>query len=204
MTLPAVTAIVLNWSNYDVTANCLRSLLRSDYGNLNILLVDNASSDDSFERLRASFPEVESLQTGKNVGYAGGNNRGIEQVLKGTVEYVLILNKDTVLYPQAINELVDVAEKKGRWTGGVVPKILYHDDPDRIWYAGGEFSPIRGLGLHWRQGDVDQSNQAEVVCGVTFMTVACSLFSAEALRELQGFDEDFVADDPSEVLVASE
>ena len=193
MTLPAVTAIVLNWSNYDVTADCLRSLLHSDYGNLNILLVDNASSDDSFERLRASFPNIESLQTGKNVGYAGGNNRGIEQVLKGTVEYVLILNNDTVLDPQAINELVDVAEKKGRWTGGVVPKILYHDEPDRIWYAGGEFSPIRGLGLHWRQGDLDQSDQAEVVCGVTFMTGACSLFSAEALRDLKGFDEAFFA-----------
>ena len=193
VTPPAVTAIVLNWCNHDETAHCLRSLLNSEYGNLDVLLVDNGSPDDSFERLKASFPEIEALQTGMNIGYAGGNNRGIERALRGTVDYVLVLNNDTVLNPQAVSKLVNVAEREVGTVGGVVPKILYYDEPNLIWYAGGEFSPIRGLGLHWHEGELDRSDAAETVQEVTFMTGACCLFSAEALRELKGFDEDFFA-----------
>ena len=193
MTTPAVTAIVLNWCNYDDTVDCLHSLLNCDYEKLDILLVDNGSLDDSFERLNASFPQIKFLQTGENIGYAGGNNRGIERALNSDINYVLILNNDTILDARSVSKLVDVAEEANQKVGGVVPKILYYDQPDRIWYAGGEFSPMRGLGIHWREGDLDQSDDEETTREVTFMTGACCLFSAEALRELKGFDEDFFA-----------
>ena len=65
--------------------------------------------------------------------------------------------------------------------------------PERIWYAGGEFSPIKGLGLHWRDSELDQPDEAENTCEITFMTGACCLLSAEALRVIKGFDEDFFA-----------
>ena len=190
---PSVTAVVLNWCNYDDTVDCLDSLLNCEYKNLDILLVDNGSVDDSFERLNTSFPQIQFLQTGENIGYAGGNNRGIEKALHRDIDYVLVLNNDTILDPQSVSQLVNVAEEASLRVGGVVPKILYYDQPDRIWYAGGEFSPMRGLGIHWREGDLDQSGEEETVREVTFMTGACCLFSAEALRELKGFDEDFFA-----------
>ena len=193
MTNPRVTAVVLNWCGEEVTTECLRSLQLSKYDSLTLLLVDNGSPDDSGERLRAAFPEVEFLQTGQNLGYAGGSNRGIQWSLERGADYVLILNNDTVLESDAIGALVEVAEGGGGKVGGVVPKILYYDEPDRIWYAGGEFSPLRGLGLHWREGELDRSDDAEAVQEVTFMTGACFLISAEALRELNGFDEDFFA-----------
>ena len=160
---------------------------------LRLLLVDNGSTDNSFVDLKASFPEIEVLQTGKNLGYAGGNNRGIERALRADPDYVLILNNDTVIDPRAIGKMVDVAEKAEGRVGGVVPKILYYDDPERIWYGGGEFSALRGLGIHWQEGHLDQSDRVEEAHLVTFMTGACCLLSVEAVKELKGFDESFFA-----------
>jgi GT2 family glycosyltransferase len=193
MSPPAVTAIVLNWCGEAVTADCIRSLLASNYRALEVLLVDNGSTDDSFERLKESFPNIEFLQTGENLGYAGGNNRGIEWALAGRPKYVLILNNDTVLDPDTVSKLVYAAENREVRVGGVVPKILYYDDPTRIWYAGGEFSSIKGLGIHWEEGGSDRPDEEENPRDVTFMTGACCLLSAESLRELKGFDEDFFA-----------
>jgi len=167
--------------------------LSSDYDALKVLLVDNGSPDNSSERLRASFPDIEFLQTGRNLGYAGGNNRGIEQALKSQTDYILILNNDTVLDRRAVSQLVHAAEVGNGKIGGVCPKILYHDQPELIWYAGGEFSPIKGLGLHWGDGKLDRPDEVERVREITFMTGACCLLSAELLIELKGFDEDFFA-----------
>ena len=193
MSHPTVTVIVLNWCKEEETTECLRSILGSEYTNLSILLVDNGSPDDSGERVRAAFPGIGFLQTGKNLGYASGNNRGIERALESATDYILILNNDTVLDPDAVSQLVSTAEEGDRKVGGVVPKLLYYDEPQRIWYAGGAFSALHGLGLHWRQGDLDQPDLKESVKEVTFMTGACCLISVRALRELGGFDEDFFA-----------
>ena len=193
MSQPNVTVIVLNWCKEKETAECLQSLLSSEYTNLSILLVDNGSPDGSGARLRAAFPGIGFLQTGKNLGYAGGNNRWIEHARESDIEYVLILNIDTVLDLEAVNKLVSTAEEGDGKVGGVVPKLLYHDEPQRIWYAGGAFSALHGLGLHWCQGDLDQPNAKESVREVTFMTGACCLISVAALRELGGFDENFFA-----------
>ena len=160
---------------------------------LEILLVDNGSTDNSLVGLKASFPEIEVLQTGKNLGYAGGNNRGMERALMANPDYVLILNNDTVIDPHAIGKMVELAEKAEGRVGGVVPKILYYHDPERIWYGGGEFSALKGLGIHWQEGHMDQSDRVEEAHLVTFMTGACCLLSVEVVRELKGFDESFFA-----------
>ena len=94
--VPSVVAIVLNWCNEDLTAACLRSVEMSTYPNLDILVVDNGSPDGSGDRLRARFPSCAYLQTGSNLGYAGGNNRGIELCLRSNPDYVLVLNNDMV------------------------------------------------------------------------------------------------------------
>lgn len=193
MSGPRVAAIVLNWCNEAVTRECLRSLEESEYDSLELLLVDNGSPDGSGGRLREAFPGVHFLQTGANLGYTGGNNRGIEWALAREVDFVLILNNDVVLQPGAITRMVEAAEGAGSKVGGVVPKILFHHDPDRIWYGGGEFSPLRGLGLHWKEGELDGNDAPEETRDVTFMTGACCLLSTSALREVGGFDEAFFA-----------
>ncbi|MDP3766842.1 MAG: glycosyltransferase family 2 protein [Dehalococcoidia bacterium] len=192
MSTPSVTAIVLNWCGEDVTRECLQSLLVADYPSLTILLIDNGSPDGSGERLHAAFPGVAYLQTGANLGYTGGNNAGIRWALEGGAEQVLVLNNDTVVEPAAVTHLVEAAAGGAR-VGAVVPKILHYAAPDRIWFGGGVMSRIRGLGLHERRGERDIPMADEPLRDVTFVTGCCCLFSADALRRVGGFAEDFFA-----------
>ena len=192
MSTPAVTAVVLNWCGEEVTRECLRSLLAADYPALTILLVDNGSPDGSGERLHAAFPRVAYLQTGSNLGYTGGNNRGITWALEHGAEHVLVLNNDTVVEPDAVARLVEAAGE-GSQVGAVAPKILYFGEPGRIWFAGGIFSAARGTGLHERQGQRDLPAADGRVRDITFVTGCCCLLTAAALRAVGGFAEDFFA-----------
>ena len=191
MESPSVIAVVLNWCGEAVTTACIRSLLASDYPALTVLLVDSASPDGSGDRLHASFPDLPYLQTPTNLGYAGGNNRGIEWALRGGCDYVLILNNDTEIAPDAVGHLVSAASV-GEDVGAVAPKILYHADPDRIWFGGGEFRRARALGTHDREGELD-GQQEEAPREVSFLTGCCLLLPASILRAVGGFEEDFFA-----------
>ncbi len=191
MSAPRVTAVVLNWCARDVTRACLESLLAADYSGLTILLVDNASPDSSGEQLHTEFPDIAYVQTEANLGYAGGNNLGIRWALEHEATHVLVLNNDTVVEPDAVTRLVDAA--RGTRVGAVAPKILYFAAPDRIWFGGGRFSSLRGLGVHEHQDERDVPGSDTAVRDVTFVTGCCCLLSAEALRRVGGFADDFFA-----------
>ncbi len=190
--VPHVVAIVLNWCGEEDTAACLESLDRSDYPGLEVLLVDNGSPDGSGDRLRARFPDVPYYQTGKNLGYTGGNNRGIDLALARGADYVLILNNDTVVEPECVSRLVEAAETSPG-VGAVAPKILVHDAPERIWFAGGEFSRMRAIGYHRLEGQPDPDPAGGEMEDVSFLTGCCLLVPAGVFRAVGKFEEDFFA-----------
>lgn len=191
---PRVAAVVLNWCGEVVSRACLDSLRCTTYPGLRVLLVDNGSEDGSGERLHQAYPGVDYLQTGCNLGFTGGNNRGIQWALEHEAEYVLVLNNDTVVEADAVGLMVEAAERaQGAPVGGVAPKILAHDDPTRIWYAGGHFSPLYGSGVHWREGRPDTPSADGGVRDVSFMTGCCLLLSAGALGDVGGFTEELFA-----------
>ena len=134
MEKPSVTVIVLNWNGKDLTVECLESLQQVNYSNFNILVVDNGSTDGSVELLKEKFPEVSILVLEKNLGYAGGNNRGFDSLKPDQPEYVIFLNNDTIVDENFIGPLVKqlLTHKKASQT---VPKIYYENDPKLIWYA---------------------------------------------------------------------
>jgi hypothetical protein len=185
---PRVTAIVLNWCNERDTAACLESLAASHYDALTVLLVDNGSPDGSGDRLHARFAATPYLQTGANLGYAGGNNRGMQWALEQGADYLLVLNNDTVIDADCAARLVDTAVAHG--AAVVAPQIRYFDAPDRVWYGGGVFSRPRAIGVHHLHGGL--SNSTEPV-QVTFVTGCCFLIRADAVRDIGGFDESFFA-----------
>jgi GT2 family glycosyltransferase len=187
---PMVVAIVLNWCDRDLTAACLRSLEVSDYPELEILLVDNASPDGSGEALHEVFPHVPYLPTGANLGYTGGNNRGIEYALDMGAEYVLVINNDTEIAPDAVSRLVEVARANPD-VGAVGPKILYHAEPERLWFAGGDVSLLRLMGRHWKEGQLDLDDPEVEPTEVTFLTGCCLLIRSAAIREHGPFREDY-------------
>lgn len=174
----------------DVTVACIESLLEQDYESLTVLLVDNASPDGSGGRVRARFPDIEYLETGANLGYTGGNNRGIQHAMARGADYVLVLNNDTTVDPRCVSLLVACA-KDGDRVGAVSPKILYFDDPSRIWYGGGDFSTRKAIGDHRRQLQPDTPAESPAPELITFATGCAFLMPATVVRDVTGFAEDF-------------
>jgi GT2 family glycosyltransferase len=183
-----VTAVVLNWCDAPATEACVRSLQADGYPELTILVVDNASPDGSGAWLQRILPEVDFLQTGENLGYSGGNNRGIERALSEGAEFVLVLNPDTLIEPGTLTRLVSTAQETPR-TAAVVPTVVRMDDPDKLWYDGGAFDPVRGLGIHWNGERL--APQGDGPRDVTFFTGCSVLLSAEAIREVGAFPEEY-------------
>jgi GT2 family glycosyltransferase len=189
---PHVVVVVLNWCGEEDTAACLESLYASDYPRLTVLLVDNGSPDGSGARLHRRFPDLPYLQTGENLGYTGGNNRAIEWANAHGADHVVILNNDTEIDAECVSWLVRTAESDPG-VGGVAPRILVHDAPDRLWYAGGDLSLVRGTGQHRGEGERDLGPGRSGPEPISFMTGCCFLITRRALDAVGCFEESFFA-----------
>lgn len=140
---PSVCVVVLNWNGTEDTLECLRSVERLQYPNFSVLVMDNGSSRESLDALRAGLGTATLLENGANLGFALGNNRGIEWALDRGAEYVFLLNNDTVVDSACLGTLVEVAESDP--AVGIVGAVnFYLSRPDVIWYSGGI--------VDWRSG----------------------------------------------------
>lgn len=109
---PNVYIVVVNWNGLQYTARCLDSLRLLDYPNYRIIVVDNGSTDGSPERIRATHPEIELVESGKNLGFAGGANLGIRLALDRDIDSLWVLNNDIVVEPDTLTALVRVARSR--------------------------------------------------------------------------------------------
>jgi hypothetical protein len=136
---PSVAAIVLNYNGREVTLQALASLTALDHRPLEIVVVDNGSTDGSYEAVAAAFPEVTQLRTEVNLGPAGGANLGVRHALDRGHDYLLILNNDIEVAPDMVTEMVRAAESDPA-IGVVGPKAYFYWDRERIWTAGGRIA----------------------------------------------------------------
>jgi len=133
--VPLVIVVILNWNRCDDTIRCVESVQRLRYPRFTVVVVDNGSTDGSPGTLAKRFPGLEVIETGSNLGYAGGNNAGIHWALRRGADHVLILNNDTIVDPDVLAELTRVAG--GDRTIGVVgPKVLCEPDRHLIYSCG--------------------------------------------------------------------
>jgi GT2 family glycosyltransferase len=117
---PIVTALVLNWNGAAVVGDCIRSLLAQDYPALEILVVDNASTDGSADLVRREFPQVRLHVNAENLGFGGGNNSGLNRI---ATPYVLMCNNDTRLAADCVGRLVGALEAEPP-AGSATPMII--------------------------------------------------------------------------------
>jgi GT2 family glycosyltransferase/polysaccharide pyruvyl transferase WcaK-like protein len=122
-TKPLVSVIILNWNGKKWLERCLESLLHQTYSRLEVILVDNGSSDDSAAYVRSHFPRVKIVQSPDNRGFAGGNNLGISAAAGSLI---MLLNNDTWLEPDAVRTLVN--EKLRRGLGVIGAREAYYND----------------------------------------------------------------------------
>lgn len=135
---PKVAIVILAYNNYVDTAECLQSAMEVSYPALSIWLVDNGSQDETARRAVEDSPAVRVVQTGRNLGVAGGFNAGIIAALQSGADYVFILNNDTAMEPDIISVMVSDAEAHLDY-GILMPKILYYGARDRIWSIGARY-----------------------------------------------------------------
>ncbi len=186
---PLVYIIVLNWNGWQDTVSCVQSLQRLDYSNYQILIVDNGSSDGSEKKLREKFPKTTTLQTGKNLGYAGGNNLGMEYALKNGAEYILLLNNDTTVEADVLSKLVETA-KDNPQIGMVGPLVCYDEAPDLVQTAG---MTVNLWGMRMDQvGNKQKLGQfSELITGLEAINGVCLLVKSEVIREVGLIDTDY-------------
>src|SRR5882757_10103578 len=133
-----VYILLLNCNNWGYTNECLASLQGLDYDDWKVLVVDNGSTDESLQRIRERFPEVEIMQLKENLGFAVGNNAGIRAALNRGAEFVWVLNNDTTVDPKALRAMVEKAETDPN-IGAVGSAIYSMEKRERIQTWGGGY-----------------------------------------------------------------
>lgn len=132
-----VSIIILNWNGLEDTVECLESLKKITYPNYKVIVVDNGSQGDDVKVLRERYRDyIHIIQNEKNYGFARGNNVGIRYALDKGVDYVLLLNNDTVVAPDFLDEMVRVAQSDER-IGIVCPKMYRYSQPEKVCFDGG-------------------------------------------------------------------
>lgn len=183
-----VGIILLNYCNYKLTIDCIESIRQSTYQDYEIIVVDNNSPDNSGKKL-SQLEGIRFFQMRENLGFAAGNNRGIETALSDGCEYVMILNNDTVIDNEMIETLVSKADENTV----VVPKMYYFDVDGRkdiLWYAGGTLKYKSSDGIHIG-GRQEDSKQYSIEKEVTFATGCCMMIHKAILEKVGLLREEY-------------
>ena len=182
-----VAIVILIWNGKADTLECLHSLSHDRYAAKEIIIVDNGSSDGSVEEIRRAFPEVIILETGRNLGFTGGNNVGIRHAVERGNDFVYLLNNDTTVEPDALGELVAAAEADTQ-CGLLAPVIHEYYPPRPIWFADSKMDLPRGAAWH---DNTRQPARNEPPFEVPWATGCAMLIRAKLMHELGGFDDRY-------------
>lgn len=182
-----VTAVLLNFNGYSDTINCIKSLYNLNYEKLNIIVVDNASTDNSVQYIKSAFPNIRIITNKKNLGYSKGFNIGIKEALVLGSDFILVLNNDTLLNPELLNELVKTALSDHN-IGAVFGKVLFYGT-NKLQSVGKSFNSYLLNSKLIGFGEVD-TGQYDKVQQYDFADDVCLLISREALESIGGYDPD--------------
>jgi hypothetical protein len=249
--VPKVYIIILNYNGWYDTIECLESLLRNDYTNYQVIVLDNNSPNNSMEYIKAwadgkinvwvkpdnplrhlsfsplpkpipyvcytreeaekgGISEIEEnaiekgfngittnyplifIQTGENLGFAGGNNVGIRYALaKDDFDSVILLNNDTVIKKDTISNLVNARMKLNEKAiyGG---RIYYYSESNKIWYDGGKFNEWTGSSNHINMGKLKSEIKEDyLIKEVNFITFCYVLIPKFILKNIGLLDESY-------------
>ena len=187
MKKPLVSIIVLNWNGKKWLAKCLPTLVKIKYKPLEIIVVNNGSTDDSAHFLKTKFPEIKVIEIKKNAGYARANNIGVKKALG---KYVLLMNNDTTATPSFVTPLVDAMEMDSS-IGIIQPQIrsmIYPNLLDSV----GSFFTFTGFLYHFGYMKPHTLNKYNKDLFAYSIKGACFIMRRDDYIKLGGFDEDFV------------
>jgi len=168
---PLVSIITINYNESQVTLDMLESLKGSNYPNLEVIVVDNASPNDNPDVIKEEYPHINLIKSKENLGFAGGNNLGVREA-KG--DFLFFINNDTIVPKDCIGPLVETLQNN-ETIGMVSPKIKFHWDASLIQYAG--YTPMshwtirnNSIGYHQKDdGRFDSEGETNSIHGAAMM-----------------------------------
>ena len=191
---PIVSIIIPHFNGEMIIRNCLESLQNISYENIEVILVDNGSTDNSITIIQKDFPTVKIIKSPINRGYAGGCNLGAENT-KG--KYLVFLNNDTIQEPNWIGPLVNKMESNPN-ISSVQPKILNAIHKDQFDYAGGSGGFLDKFGFPFARGRIfdtieKDNGQYDNSCEIFWASGTAFITLKSIFQSMGGFDETLFA-----------
>lgn len=181
--------IILNWNNFEDTDRCIQSLLEINDNRINIVIVDNGSTDKSVSLFKQKYSQFPLLISDSNKGYAGGMNLGIKYALENSADYIILSNNDIEYPPDFLEPMLELFQSN-KSIGIVSPKVLYSKDREKIYCAGADFKLLRGAGVAAFQGK-EAGEYANEVREITMAEGSCLLAKKEVFEKAGLLSEDF-------------
>ncbi len=173
-----LSVIILNWNGKEDTLECLKSLESSC---AKLIVVDNASTDGSAEAVQKAFPQVDFVQSGANLGYAGGNNVGIAHAFKQGADAVLILNNDVQVSHNMVDAFIEMHQKHPNAILGGNPYCMREQHVHDI--AGGQWNA--------QECNFDLVYEASDGAALDFVTGCCLFLPGTIYETIGAFESNF-------------
>lgn len=192
--MSTVKIIILNWNGTDHLRRFLPSVVAAAPADVEVIVADNGSTDDSVAMLGAEFPTVTILRMDRNYGFAGGYNRALQHV---EADYYLLLNSDIETPAGWLQPLVDCLDRNPD-VAVVSPKLLSSEARGMFEYAGASGGYLDILGYPFCRGRIlkcveEDRGQYDDERDVFWVSGAAFCCRADVFHALGGFDDDFFA-----------
>ncbi len=191
---PKVSVVIIHWNKVEYLQKFLPSVVASNYPNLEIVLADNHSSDDSVNFITENYPQIKIVQNGYNYGYAGGYNQALKHV---EADYYVLLNNDIEVGENWIMPVIEIMEADTT-VAAAQPKMLQYTNRNFFEYAGASGGHMDKFGYVFCRGRLfekceEDKLQYQNIEEIFWATGACLFIKAKAFHEAEGFDANFFA-----------
>ena len=177
-----ILAILVTYNSEIYIEKCIQSLKNQTYTSIDILVVDNASTDNTVKIIRDKYKEIKIIECEYNTGFAKGNNLGLEYAIKKKYDYTLIINEDVVVDKNLVQNLLKYANE----TTVVAPDIYSDLVLENLWYSNGYMDFEKGIAAN-----VTYRNDTTLVNDVSFISGCCELVHTDIWKKIGGFSEEY-------------
>jgi GT2 family glycosyltransferase len=189
-----VAVVILNWNGKKFLEQFLPSVIKNSIKDAEIVVADNASTDDSVDFISSNFPDVRLIRNVTNGGFSKGYNDALKQI---DAEYYVLLNSDIEVTEKWIEPIIRLMDSDPM-IAACQPKLLSYYEKNKFEYAGAAGGFIDKYGYPFCRGRLflsleEDSGQYNDVKEIFWATGACMFVKAKLFHQYGGLDEDFFA-----------
>jgi len=191
MTKHRLVTILLNYNGFELTRNCLISIVQNEATPPFVILLDNNSKDSKrLDELHKDYPHLKIIRNEENIGFGRANNVGIDWAIENIdFEYLLLLNNDTIITENSLTRLTSHFDKPD--VGIATCRIMYDHDRKLVWYGGGVINFNRGWPKIADFNSHPTENGSLLSKEVEFASGCLMMFSKNSIQKIKGFDNRF-------------